>query len=427
MNKLLIKNGKLIDPSAGINKNLDILLENGVVKKLSKTINRISKTTKVIDAKNCIVTPGLIDVHTHLRDPGYEDKEDLYSGSAAAVKGGFTTIMCMPNTDPVIDNVSGVRYILEKSKDCPARVIPVGAISKKLEGKELAEIGRMAQEGVKAISDDGNCIQNSILMRNAFEYIKMFNIILIEHAEDKNLSADGQINEGYVSTLLGLPGIPALSESVIIARDILLSEYFDAPVHFAHISTRKSIELVKSAKKRRLKVTCEVTPHHLIFNDEYLRSFDTNFKMKPPLGTEADRKALETAFKEGVIDILASDHAPHRIDEKEREFSLAPFGVTGLETTLSAMITFFINTKKMTWLELIDRVSTTPAEIFKLEGGSLLEGAPADLTIINPNKKWVVTEENLIGKSKNSPFLNMELTGTVQYTIVNGQVVYAQI
>ncbi|MDD3626187.1 MAG: dihydroorotase [bacterium] len=427
MSKLLIKNGKAVDPSAGMNKNFDILIENGIIKKLSKSISRISKTTKVIDAKNCIVTPGLIDVHTHLRDPGYEDKEDIFSGTAAAAKGGFTTIMCMPNTDPVLDNVSGIRYVFDKSSKAPVKVFPVGAISKKLEGKELAEIGRMAQEGIKAISDDGQCIQSSILMRNAVEYIKMFNLVLIEHAEDTALSGDGQINEGYISTKLGLPGIPSLSESFIVARDILLSEYFDTPIHFAHISSRKSLELIKNAKKRKVKVTCEVTPHHLIFNEEYLQTFDPNFKMKPPLGSESDRKALESSFKDGTIDILATDHAPHRIDEKEREFSLAPFGVVGLETALSAMISFFINTKKMTWLELVERMSVKPAEIFGLEGGSLLEGAPADITIINPSGKWVVTEDNLVGKSKNSPFLNMELTGTVKFTIANGQVVYGQI
>ncbi|MCK4666595.1 dihydroorotase [Candidatus Dependentiae bacterium] len=426
MNKLLIKNGRVVDPSSNTNKNLDILIENGIVKKVRKKITRVTKSTKVLDAKGCIVSPGLIDAHTHLRDPGYEDKEDIYSGTAAAVKGGFTTVLCMPNTEPVLDSVSSIRYVVEKGKESFCKVYPIGAITKNLEGKELAETGRMMMEGIVAVSDDGNCIQNSAIMRNALEYLKMFNLKLIEHAEDYNLSKGGQVNEGYVSTALGLPGIPSISETVIVARDILLSEYFDAPVHFAHISSKRTLEIIKTAKKKKLKITCEVTPHHLIFNENDIMGFDSNLKMKPPLRTEADRRALEAGFKDGVIDILATDHAPHRIDEKEREFSLAPFGVVGLETALSAMVKYFIKTKKMTWMEIIDRMSTRPAELFDLEGGSLMEGAPADVTVIHPGCKWVVNTETLIGKSKNSPFLNMELEGCVLWTIVDGNIVYGQ-
>ncbi len=426
MNKLLIKNGRVVDPSSNTNKNLDILIENGIVKKVRKKITRVTKSTKVLDAKGCIVSPGLIDAHTHLRDPGYEDKEDIYSGTAAAVKGGFTTVLCMPNTEPVLDSVSSIRYVVEKGKESFCKVYPIGAITKNLEGKELAETGRMMMEGIVAVSDDGNCIQNSAIMRNALEYLKMFNLKLIEHAEDYNLSKGGQVNEGYVSTALGLPGIPSISETVIVARDILLSEYFDAPVHFAHISSKRTLEILKTAKKKKLKITCEVTPHHLIFNENDIMGFDSNLKMKPPLRTEADRRALEAGFKDGVIDILATDHAPHRIDEKEREFSLAPFGVVGLETALSAMVKYFIKTKKMTWMEIIDRMSTRPAELFDLEGGSLMEGAPADVTVIHPGCKWVVNTETLIGKSKNSPFLNMELEGCVLWTIVDGNIVYGQ-
>ncbi len=426
MSKLLIKNGRIVDPSSNTNKNLDILIEDGIIKKVRKKITRVTKNTKVLDAKGCIVSPGLIDAHTHLRDPGFEDKEDIYSGTAAAVKGGFTTVLCMPNTEPVLDSVSSIRYVVEKGKESFCKVYPIGAITKNLEGKELAETGRMMIEGIVAVSDDGNCIQNSAIMRNALEYLKMFNLKLIEHAEDYNLSKGGQVNEGYVSTALGLPGIPAISETVIVARDILLSEYFDAPVHFAHISSKRTLEIIKTAKKKKLKITCEVTPHHLIFNENDMMGFDTNLKMKPPLRTEADRRALEAGFKDGTIDILATDHAPHRIDEKEREFSLAPFGVVGLETALSVMVKYFIKTKKMTWMEVIDRMSTCPAELFDLEGGSLMEGAPADVTVIHPGCKWVVNTETLIGKSKNSPFLNMELEGCVLWTIVDGNIVYGQ-
>ena len=340
--RLLIKGGRIIDPANQRDEVADLLVEEGKIVRLEKEIE--VKDAQIIEAKGLIVAPGLIDVHTHLREPGYEYKETIATGTRAAAKGGFTTIFCMANTNPVVDNRAVVEFILKKAKEeGVVNLFPVGALSKNLEGKELAEVGEMKKAGIIALSDDGNCIENAYFLRRGMEYAKMFDLPVISHCEDKTLAEGGVMNEGYSSTLLGLKGIPSQAETIIIFRDISLSELSGCQLHIAHLSSAESVELVRQAKKKGKKISCEVTPHHFTLTDSALKDYDTNLKVNPPLRTKEDLKAILEGLKDGTIDLIASDHAPHALEEKEVEFDYAPFGMIGLKTTLGLIISKLVN------------------------------------------------------------------------------------
>ncbi|MFH0807004.1 MAG: dihydroorotase [Elusimicrobiota bacterium] len=420
-NKLLIKNGRVIDPSSRIDKITDVLVYNGKVVKLGKIRN--SANTKIIDAKNKIVVPGIIDIHTHLREPGHEEEETIESGCKAAAAGGVTSVLCMANTHPVIDNQTAVEFILMKAlNDGIVNVFPIGAVTKGSLGGELAEIGELKNAGVVAISDDGNPILNALVMRRVLEYSKMFGIPVISHCEDNNLTKDGVMNEGYMSTLLGLRGIPKESEEVMVSRDIILANLTGGYLHIAHVSTKGTVELIRNAKKNGIKITAETCPHYFSLTDECVKTYDTNTKVRPPLRTKEDVEAIVQGLKDGTIDCIASDHAPHTQEEKNKEYDLAPFGMIGLETLLPVTITYLLKNKKLTLNQMITKLTSNPAKIFKLEGrGTLKPGSIADITLIDLHKEAII--EDFVSKSKNSPFLNWKLEGFPVTTIVNGKVV----
>ncbi|MDO8885416.1 dihydroorotase [Candidatus Oleimmundimicrobium sp.] len=422
MKKLLIKKGRVIDPANNIDDVLDVLVEDGKIASIGKNIK--ANGHKIIDAQGKIVSPGLIDMHVHLREPGREDEETIESGCKAAAVGGFSSIACMPNTEPVNDNPAVTEMILETARKVGLiNVYPVAAITKKLEGKELAEMAILKSSGAITFSDDGNCVQNSEVMRRALEYSKMFNISLISHPECQELSKRGQVNEGYYSTILGLKGIPSAAEEVSIARDIILAELTNAQIHFTHVSTKGSIRMIKEAKERGLKITCDAAPHHLILTDETLLEYDTNYKVNPPLRGKDDLEALNRALSEGVIDAIASDHAPHAIYEKNVEFALAPFGMIGLETTLPLMLTKIVGKNILNLSDLISKLTVMPAKILNIDKGTLSIGSDADITIINSEAKVKIDTNTFLSKSKNSPFNNWELNGAADYLIVKGNVV----
>lgn len=420
--RLLIKGGRIIDPANQRDEVADLLVEEGKIVRLEKEIE--VKDAQIIEAKDKIVAPGLIDVHTHLREPGYEYKETIATGTRAAAKGGFTTIFCMANTNPVVDNRAVVEFILKKAKEeGVVNLFPVGALSKNLEGKELAEVGEMKKAGIIALSDDGNCIENAYFLRRGMEYAKMFDLPVISHCEDKTLAEGGVMNEGYSSTLLGLKGIPSQAETIIIFRDISLSELSGCQLHIAHLSSAESVELVRQAKKKGKKISCEVTPHHFTLTDSALKDYDTNLKVNPPLRTKEDLKAILEGLKDGTIDLIASDHAPHALEEKEVEFDYAPFGMIGLETTLGLIISKLVNNKILSISEALAKLTSNPARIFGLNKGSLSIGADADITIIDKDWEWIVAREKFASKSKNSPFGGWKLKGKAVKTIVGGEVV----
>lgn len=425
--KLLIKSGRLIDPSQDIDKTSNIYIEEGVVKDFPRNIKSIEKKkdVKKIDAKGFIIAPGLIDVHVHLREPGYEYKETIKTGTLSAAAGGFTSIACMPNTNPINDNASVTEYIMLKARtEGVVNVFPIGAISKGEKGESLAEIGEMYEAGCVAISDDGMPITNSNLMRRAMEYVKPFNIPVITHAEDKFLSKDGVMNEGITSTLLGLKGIPNASEDVMVSRDITLAELTNAHLHVAHVSTEGSVRMIRKAKKRGLNVTAEATPHHFLLTDETIKNYDTNSKMNPPLRTTKDVKAVIKGIKDGTIDVIATDHAPHSFDEKNLEFDLAPFGIVGLETALPLSLKL-VDKKVLTLKKLIEKLTVEPAKILNLNRGSLKVGSVADIVIFDRNEKFVVNCDKFYSKGRNTPFNGWRVAGKVKYTIVSGKVVYS--
>jgi len=420
---LLIRSGRVIDPKNRIDAKIDILIENGKIAKVGKNL-KAPGGAKIFDAEGCIAAPGFIDLHTHLREPGYEYKETIETGAQAAAAGGFTAICCMPNTDPVNDDQSVTKFITERAKSAEVNVIPVGAVSKDLKGEELAEIGDMVEAGVRAISDDGNPVADGDLMRRALEYAKIFDIPVINHAEDLQLAGNGQMNESEVSAILGLRGIPEASESVMVARDIALCEITGARLHIPHISSRGALDAVRSAKKKGLNVTCEVTPHHLILTDSALKTYDTNAKVKPPLRAEDTRRALVSALADGTIDAIATDHAPHHWDEKTTEFALAPFGLVGLETAVSLILDRFVRTGIISLERFVKLFSLNPARILKLKNkGHLSVGADADITILDTGKKIVVDSSRFKSRSKNTPFNGLRLTGAPRAAIVGGRVV----
>ncbi|MEI7641051.1 MAG: dihydroorotase [bacterium] len=421
--KLLIKNGLVVDPANKIEDKLDVLVNNGKIEKVGKNIS--DKGAKVIDAKGCLVIPGMIDMHVHFREPGFEYKETIASGARAAAKGGFTTVCCMPNTNPPIDNQALVDFILFKSKEAGLiDVLPIGTITKGRAGEELSAIGELVTAGAVAISDDGSPVMNAEILRRALEYCKIFNIPVIEHCEDKNLSGEGQMNEGFYATKLGLKGIPKAAEETMVARDIIIAGEMNARIHIAHVSTAGSCELIRQGKKNGVMVTAETAPHYFALDDSALEGYDTNFKMSPPLRSKEDIKAIKKAIKEGVIDVIATDHAPHAELDKNIEFNPAAFGIIGLETAFSIMVEELIASKAVPLSTAIAAVTINSAKILRLNKGTLTEGVDADITIANMDKTVKITEEFFASKSTNSPFIGRTMTGTIEYTIKNGRIVY---
>ena len=409
----------MIDPANNIDDTLDVLIENGKIEAVGK---HLAADAEVIDASGMIVAPGLVDMHVHLRDPGRTDEETVETGLRAAAKGGFTSIACMPNTDPVTDSASVVEYIQRQAKDAGfGNVFPIGAITHGLAGERLSEMGELIQAGAVGFSDDGKCVMNSQLMRRALEYTRMWGKPVISHAEDELLARNGQINEGYWSTVLGLKGIPSAAEEVIIARDIILAELTGGKLHIAHLSTAGSLDLVKRAKEHGVNVTCEVTPHHLILTDENLQGYDTNFKVNPPLRTAADIEALRKGLKDGIIDAIASDHAPHARHEKEMEFDYAPFGMIGLETTLGLILTELVDGGVLSLGGAIAKMSAGPSRILGIPKGSLGIGGDADLIVIDTNAILEVSANKFESKSINSPYVGRTLKGVVKDVFTAGE------
>lgn len=420
---LLIKGGRLIDPSQGIDETMDILIADGVVLELGHGLDA-PDGTQSIDAAGLIVTPGLIDMHVHLRDPGLEYKEDIATGSRAAAAGGFTSVACMPNTQPVIDNKAVTSYILNKARnEAVVNVFPVGAITKGSKGESLAEMGELKEAGCVAVSDDGKPVASAELMRRALEYAKGVGIMVISHSEELSLVGEGVMNEGFISTELGLKGIPWAAEDVAVAREVYLAEFVGAPVHIAHISTAGSARIIRNAKARGVKVTCETAPHYFTLTDEAVLGYNTNAKMNPPLRSAADVAAMKAGLADGTIDAIATDHAPHHPDEKDVEFNVALNGIVGLETSLPLSLKL-VEEGCLDLQALVSLMSCNPAKILGLERGTLKPGAVADVTVIDPLKEWLVTAEKLESKSKNTPFLGWQMKGAAAYTIVKGQVVH---
>ncbi len=421
--KLLIKNGRVIDPSSHTDETLDILIDKKKIIDIKPKIN--SKDALIIDASRLVVVPGFIDMHTHLREPGYEDKETIQTGALAAAKGGFTSIACMPNTSPVNDTRGVTEYILsEARKHAVVNILPIAAITVGLKGEDITEMSDLVSAGAVAFSDDGEPVSNSLIMRRALEYSKLLNTVIIDHCEDKNLSAKGVMNEGYYSYLYGVEGISNSSEEVMVARNIILSEKSDTHIHLAHISTKGSVDLIRTAKKKKLKITAEVTPHHLLLTDESLQNYDTNLKMKPPLRSKEDVRALLAAVKDGTIDIFATDHAPHTSDEKAVELDFAPFGIIGLESAVPLLLDKLVHKNIISLERFVQMMSTRPAEIFGLENkGKIYAGADADLTILNLHEEIFIDSSTFKSKSRNCPFHGWKLKGKPEMTIVEGKIV----
>ena len=420
--KLLIKNGHIIDVKTEMDGIFDLLVVDGIISEISKDI--VAEGCEIIDADGRYVLPGLVDAHCHLRDPGFEYKEDIESGTKSAAKGGFTSIACMPNTNPVIDSEPVIKYIIDKAKnEGYVNVFPIGAISKGQNGEELAEIGEMKFAGAVAISDDGKPVKNSSLMKKAMQYASIFDIAVISHCEDLELAEDGVMNEGYTSTILGLKGIPAAAEEAMVARDLILAEYLKIPVHIAHVSTARSVELIRNAKKRGAKVTCETCPHYFSLTEEACLGYDTNAKVNPPLRTADDVKAIIEGIADDTIDIIATDHAPHHSDEKNVEFSLALNGMVGFETALPLAITYLVKTGTITINKLVEKMCLNPSKLLCISKGALEVGGSADITIVDVNEEFVVEAQGFSSKSKNSPFGGMKLSGSVWSTIVGGKTI----
>lgn len=420
---LLIKNGRLIDPHNGLDGKFDLLVEDGLVSQIASDI-KPEKNIEVIDASGMLVVPGLIDIHVHLRDPGLEYKEDIISGSQAAVAGGFTSICCMPNTKPVIDNKTVASYIINKAKsDGLCNVFPIGAITHGSNGERLAEMGELKESGCVAVSDDGRPVLSPELMRRALEYARGMGIMVISHAEDIALVGEGVMNEGYTSTELGLKGIPSVAEDIATARDVMLAEYTHSPIHIAHVSTKGSLQIIRDAKSRGVMVTCETAPHYFTLTDDAVRGYNTNAKMNPPLREAADLAAIKSALADGTIDCIATDHAPHHSDEKDVEFNFALNGIIGLETSLPLSLKL-VEEGVLTINQLIEKMSLKPSEILGLDRGTLSVGKPADITIIDQNAEWKVEAEQLRSKSRNTPWLGETMKGQAVMTIVAGKLVY---
>lgn len=421
--KILIKNGHVVDPINKIDEVTDIFVEDGVISELCVDPEISGVGMEIIDAEGMYVVPGLVDMHCHLRDPGQEYKENIETGTKAALAGGITSVACMPNTSPVADNEAVISYIINKAKETGyVNVFPIGAISKGLEGKELAEIGTMRFAGAVAISDDGRPVTDSGLMRRAIIYADMFDMPVISHCEELSLANDGYMNEGTTSAALGLRGIPKSAEEVMAARDIIIAENENKRIHIAHVSTKGTVELVRDAKKRGVQVTCETCPHYFTLTEEACQGFNTNAKMNPPLRTEDDVQAIKEGLKDGTIDCIVTDHAPHHIDEKRCEFANAKNGIVGFETSLGLGIKYLVKTGVLTMSQLIEKMSVNPARILGISKGSLTIGKSADITIFDPDKEWTVDINNFNSKGKNSPYDGWKLLGKPEYVIVGGEI-----
>ena len=420
--RLQIKNVRIIDPSRNLDAVGDLFAENG------KMVSKLSgPADEIIDGKGKIASPGFIDVHTHLREPGQEGKETIFTGTRAAAHGGITTVLCMPNTKPVIDNAPTVEFILLKAqKEGLVNVFPIGCATKGSLGTELSEIGVLKKTGIVAVSDDGSPISNSQIMRRTLEYTKMFKLPVISHSEDKELSRNGVMNEGKNSMILGLRGIPRQAEEVMVSRDIMLAELTGGYLHIAHASTEGSIELIRQAKKRGINVTAETCPHYFSLTDDAVKVYDAGTKMNPPLREAKDVEAIKKGLADGTIDCIATDHAPHTEEEKNREFDLAPFGIIGFETMLSLVLNELVDKNVISLNDAVAKMSYNPARIFNLEGrGSLKEGSFADITIIDTEYSYEFKKENILSKSKNSPFIGRKFKGGAFMTIVGGEIVWS--
>ena len=420
MNNLLIKNARVIDPSQNLDTQADLYIENGVIAKIGTDIDACEN---VIDGTGLIAAPGLVDVHVHLRDPGQTHKEDIITGCNAAVAGGVTSVLAMPNTAPTTDNGEVVSYILNKAKDAKAKVYVAGSITKGLKSQEATDLQELKDAGAIALSDDGRPVEDTAMLRNAMQKAPQLGMTVVAHCEDLFLADGGKINEGNASKALGVKGIPASAEDCGTAREIALAAADNVPIHICHVSTKTSVELIRDAKARGVKVTAETAPHYFTFTEDALLNRDADFRMNPPLRFEADKQAIIKGLQDGTLDAIATDHAPHTPEEKA-DFEKAPNGSIGMETSLSAGITYLVATGLLTINELIEKMSTNPAKIININAGTLKVGSPADIALFDINEKWVVDVDKLHGKSKNSPYKNMTLQGKVKYTIKDGEVVF---
>lgn len=420
--KQIIKGGRVIDPANHFDEIADVLIEDGKIAKIAKSIK--DKDADEIDAIGKIVTPGLIDMHVHFREPGQEAKEDFRTGGNAAAAGGFTTVASMPNTKPVVDNAALIRSLQERANQVSkVHIELIGALTKGQEGKELAEVGDMALSGAVAFSDDGHYVKSAKMLLNGLDYLRAFDKVIINHDEESSLVEEGMMNEGHRSAMLGVKGRPTVAEDIAVARDIMLAEYADARVHVAHISSANAVEIVRQAKKRGVKVTAEVTPHHLTMTDECVDLRDSDTKVNPPLRSQKDVDAMCAGLKDGTIDMIATDHSPHAEEEKDQEYGLAPSGFPGLETAVGVLITDLVKTGKIEMPLLIEKMTAAPARIFNLKGGSLSVGAPADVTVIDPDLEWTVDESEFYTIGTHSPFAGRELVGRAVLTMVDGKIV----
>lgn len=418
--KVLLKGGRVMNPAVDFDETADVLIENGKVAKIAKDIP--TDDADVYDVTGKLVTPGLIDLHVHFREPGQEAKEDFESGSKAAVAGGFTTVATMPNTNPVVDSAALVRSLKKRAEDvarCHVEII--GAVTKGQQGKELAELGDMVQAGAVAFSDDGHFDPTAKVLLNAYDYLHAFDKVIINHEEETSLVEDGVMNEGHRSAMLGMKGRPTVAEDIAVARDVMLAEYAGARVHVAHMSSARAVDIVRQAKKRGVRVTAEVTPQHLTMTDDCVNLYDSSTKINPPLRTQADCDALLTGLKDGTIDAIVTDHSPHAQEEKDREYMFAPSGFPGLETSLGVMLTDLYHAGKLDLKTIISKMTWEPAKVFKLDAGTLNVGSAADITVIDPDKEWVADAKNFYTKGSHSPFIGRKFKGKAVMTFVDGK------
>ena len=428
--KLLLKGGRVIDPGTGRDGEFDVLVEDGRIALIDRDLPR--NGAEVVEIKKgWIVAPGLVDIHVHFREPGQEHKETIATGAAAAVAGGFTSVACMPNTDPVNDHAGITQFIIKKAADANlARVYPIGAVSIGSRGEQLAELGEQKSAGCVAFSDDGRPVATALLMRRALEYAGMLGLPIVDHCEDPSLKGDGVAHEGFHASALGLRGIPGVAESLMVERDVSLAELTGSHVHICHMSARQSLRAVRAGKDRGVRVTCEVAPHHFTLTDEALDGpvqYDTNLKMNPPLREAADRDAMLEGIADGTVDVIATDHAPHHADEKMVEFDRAPFGITGLETAVPLVFERLVHAGRIGVGRAIELLSTNPARVLNLPGGSLSDGSAADIVVIDPDRRVTIDASRQASKSKNTPFHGWELRGAVAYTLVGGRIVHRSV